>query len=185
MGLLDKPTFPVTLTLSAELDLSKLHSTPHPSYTEHPSRAQWKTNYRLWQSSAGHRLSRWININSAHCQPSIYSHSHLAHMKVCEQKFPAVTYSDLPPQMAVNKQPRHIGGCIIISSSVSIITAMFTLDGAQCLIKYNISTGLSSLQKFLYHSIVLADCNICPVTTCGVYHKHYSLWHSNVSDRDR
>ena len=35
MGLLDKSTFPVILTLLAEFDLSKLHSTPHPSYTEH------------------------------------------------------------------------------------------------------------------------------------------------------
>lgn len=37
MGLLDKFTFPVTLTPSAELDLSKLHSTALPSYTEHPN----------------------------------------------------------------------------------------------------------------------------------------------------
>jgi hypothetical protein len=40
MGLLEKSTFPVTLTPSAELDLSKLHSTAHPSYTEHPNDPQ-------------------------------------------------------------------------------------------------------------------------------------------------
>jgi len=40
MGLLDKSTFPVTLTTAAELHLTKLHRTAPPSYTEHPNDPQ-------------------------------------------------------------------------------------------------------------------------------------------------
>jgi len=40
MGLLDKSKFPVALPTAAELDLTKLHRTAPPSYTEHPNDPQ-------------------------------------------------------------------------------------------------------------------------------------------------
>ena len=116
MGLLDKPTFPVTLTLSAELDRSKLHSTAHP-VTQNilMTRGKWSTvedklpavTLKCWTQVI--KVSKYpqCTLSTPYIQPLS-----LAHRKVCEQKFPAVTYSDLPPQMAVNKQPRHIGGSL-------------------------------------------------------------------------